>query len=71
MRNMDFSEEECQEVFTLLDSAKSGINKLEYILVEKQIKEYGQGYWTKNKVIENIRQIRTDLSRISNIVKDL
>ena len=71
MRNMEFSEKECKEVYTLLDSAKAGINKLDYILTEEQIKEAGQGDWTKNKVIENIRQIRVDLSRISNIVRDL
>lgn len=71
MRNMDFSEAECKEVYALLDSAKAGINKLDYILTEEEIREYGQGRWTRNKVIENIRQIRVDLMRISNIVRDL
>lgn len=71
MARFELDQDESREIFTLFQSAKTGVEKLEYVLMTQDIGHSGSSEWTRNRVCENIRQIRSDLSTVSNIIKNL
>lgn len=53
----------------LTDAAQSNITKLQMMIRSCEISIYGQGAYSVNRVEENIRQIRQDLSQVSKLLR--